>query len=159
MIGIILIGHNCIASEMLAATEHVVGEQPLMQALDVSSDSDPEAVRKSLLSKIKACDVGQGVLLLADMFGGTPCNIAMACFEAGSIEVISGFNLPLLIKAATLRSSENNLTVLADKVLQSGRQYMCLASHVVGQMKSAPCLPAKEDQAGRDKVGGDQASG
>ncbi len=145
MIGIVLIGHNRIASEMQAAVEHVVGEQPLMKAVDVGGDTEPEEVVAGLQAVIRACDVGHGVLLLADMFGGTPCNIAMGCFEAGRVEVISGFNLPLLIKAATLRGEERDLLRLAERVLQSGRQYMCLASHVVSG--GAPCRPADEDRS------------
>jgi len=136
MIGIVLIGHNHIASEMLAGVEHVVGEQPLMQALDVFKDADPATVTKSLQSMIQACDTGEGVLLLADMFGGTPCNIAMGCFQAGRVEVISGFNLPLLVKAASQRRKEKNLATLADTVLESGRSYICQASKMIGPQVS-----------------------
>ncbi len=148
MIGIVLIGHNRIASEMLAAVEHVVGEQPLMKALDVGCDSEPEHLTRELHAILHACDVGDGVLLLADMFGGTPCNIAMGCFESGRVEVISGVNLPLLIKAATLRSSEKDLLALADQVVQSGRMYICQASTMIGQKPGTPCQPAEEDRAG-----------
>jgi len=147
MIGIVLIGHNRIASEMLAAVEHVVGEQPLMKAMDVQSDSDTSQLTRELNSIIQACDVGHGILLLADMFGGTPCNIAMGCFEPGRVEVISGVNLPLLVKAATLRSKEKNLIALADQVLQSGRMYMCQASTMIGQTSRAACQPAEEDRS------------
>jgi len=136
MIGIVLIGHNHIASEMLGGVEHVVGEQPLMQALDVFKDADPAIVTKSLQSMIQACDTGDGVLLLADMFGGTPCNIAMGCFQAGRVEVISGFNLPLLVKAASQRCKEQNLAALSDIVLESGRSYICQASKMLGQQAS-----------------------
>ncbi|HKI61213.1 MAG TPA: PTS sugar transporter subunit IIA [Mariprofundaceae bacterium] len=149
MIGIVLIGHNHIASEMKAAVEHVVGEQPLMKAMDVFKDADPATVMQSLQAMIQSCDVGEGVLLLADMFGGTPCNIAMGCFRAGHVEVISGFNLPLLIKAADLRCREKSLEALADTVLQSGRQYMCQASKVmVKPHQPEACRPASEDVSG-----------
>ncbi len=124
MIGIVLVGHMKIASEMLAAMEHVVGKQPLMSAQDVI-DSNPEDIRTSLAAKIKACDIGKGTLLLADMFGGTPCNIAMGYLQPHRVEVVSGFNLPLLIKAATLRHTETDLHLLAERVVQSGRMYMC----------------------------------
>ncbi len=133
MIGLVLIGHNRIASEMKAAVEHVVGEQPLMQALDVAADVSPEQLTQRLQAMVRACDVGQGVLLLADMFGGTPCNIAMGCFEVGRVEVVSGFNLPLLIKAASLRRSEQDLTSLAAQVVAAGRHYICQASTMIGQ--------------------------
>lgn len=132
MIGIVLIGHSRIASEMLIALQHVVGEEPLVASVDVNSDSDLELLSTTLKKQIKACDVGQGVLLLADMFGGTPCNIAMGCLQAGRVEVISGFNLPLLVKASSLRHHENNLKRLVQQVVRSGRQYIQLVpSHLM----------------------------
>jgi len=137
MIGIVLIGHARIASEMLEALQYVVGEQPLMETLDVTNDSNPESLADKLQTKIQNCDVGGGVLLLADMFGGTPCNVAMGCLQAGRVEVVSGFNLPLLIKAATLRQHVSSLPELAQKVVRAGRQYiqvapnMTVAEHVL----------------------------
>jgi len=130
MIGIVLIGHARIASEMLEALQYVVGEQPLMEALDVTSDSSPESLAERLMTKIHNCDVGQGVLLLADMFGGTPCNVAMGCLQAGRVEVVSGFNLPLLIKAATLRHHVESLPELAQQVVRAGRQYIQVAPNI-----------------------------
>ncbi|MFQ5519268.1 MAG: PTS sugar transporter subunit IIA [Mariprofundus sp.] len=130
MIGIVLVGHARIASEMLVSLEHVVGEQPLIAALDITDESHPEQLSKMLMAKIRACEVGEGVLLLADMFGGTPCNIAMGCLEPGRVEVISGFNLPLLIKAATLRSHDIKLPELAHQVVKAGRQYIQVAPNI-----------------------------
>ncbi|RLL54043.1 PTS system fructose subfamily IIA component [Mariprofundus sp. EBB-1] len=130
MIGIVLIGHAHIASEMLIALQHVVGEEPLIASVDVGDDYEPESLAKVLNEKIKACDVGKGVLLLADMFGGTPCNIAMGCLKPGHVEVISGFNLPLLIKATSLRHHEKDLKVLADQVVVSGKQYIQIAQQL-----------------------------
>lgn len=132
MIGIVLIGHAHIASEMRHALEHVVGEQPLVETLDILDNGNLDKLSSTLQSKIRACDVGQGVLVLADMFGGTPCNIAMGTLQAGRVEVISGFNLPLLIKTATLRKTEKNLTSLAEQVVTAGRQYMRVSSSVIG---------------------------
>ncbi len=130
MIGIVLIGHARIAGEMLEALQYVVGEQPLMEALDVTSDCSPESLSGRLMAKIQNCDVGQGVLLLADMFGGTPCNVAMGCLQAGHIEVVSGFNLPLLIKAATLRHHVSSVPELAQQVARAGRQYIQVAPNI-----------------------------
>jgi len=115
---------------MLIALQHVVGEEPLIASVDVSETCDPEALAEMLNRKIQACDVGQGVLLLADMFGGTPCNIAMGCLKPGSVEVISGFNLPLLIKATALRHHEKDLRALAEQVVKSGRQYIQVAQRL-----------------------------
>jgi len=131
MIGIVLIGHSRIASEMLESLQYVVGEQALMEALDVTNDSSPELIADMLMTKIRSCDVGQGVLLLADMFGGTPCNVAMGCLQAGHVEVVSGFNLPLLIKAATLRYHVDSVTELAQQVVRAGRQYIQVAPCMV----------------------------
>lgn len=133
MIGIVLIGHGHICSEMRDALEHVVGEQPLVEVLDVLDNGNLELLSSTMKSKVRACDVGRGVLVLADMFGGTPCNVAMGCLEADRVEVISGFNLPLLIKTATLRKSEKNLTALAQQVLEAGRQYMMVATSITDE--------------------------
>ncbi len=136
MIGIVLIGHGHICSEMRDALEHVVGKQPLVEVLDILNNGNLEMVSATIKSKVRACDVGQGVLILADMFGGTPCNIAMGCLQADRVEVISGFNLPLLIKAATLRKTEKNLTVLAQQVLEAGRQYMRISASIIDEQSS-----------------------
>ncbi len=136
MIGIVLIGHGHICSEMRDALEHVVGKQPLVEVLDILNNGNLEMVSVTMKSKVRACDVGQGVLILADMFGGTPCNIAMGCLQADRVEVISGFNLPLLIKAATLRKTEKNLTALAQQVLEAGRQYMRISASIIDEQSS-----------------------
>ncbi len=136
MIGIVLIGHGHICSEMRDALEHVVGKQPLVEVLDILNNGNLEMVSATIKSKVRACDVGQGVLILADMFGGTPCNIAMGCLQADRVEVISGFNLPLLIKAATLRKTEKNLTALAQQVLEAGRQYMRISASIIDEQSS-----------------------
>ena len=136
MIGIVLIGHGHICSEMRDALEHVVGKQPLVEVLDILNNGNLEMVSATMKSKVRACDVGQGVLILADMFGGTPCNIAMGCLQADRVEVISGFNLPLLIKAATLRKTEKNLTALAQQVLEAGRQYMRISASIIDEQSS-----------------------
>jgi len=130
MIGIVLIGHARIASEMMEALQYVVGEQTLMEALDVTSDTSPESLTDRLVAKISNCDVGHGVLLLADMFGGTPCNVAMGCLQAGRVEVVSGFNLPLLIKAATMRHHVSSVAELAQQVVRAGRQYIQVAPNI-----------------------------
>jgi len=128
MIGIVLIGHAHIASQMKEALQHILGEQPLISTVDIVDESSTEPLSELLKAKIRACDVGDGVLLLADMFGGTPCNIAMGCLQAGRVEVVSGFNLPLLIKAATMRNKVDSVSELALHVVDAGRQYIRLAS-------------------------------
>lgn len=136
MIGIVLIGHERIASEMLAAVEHVVGSQPLMQAIDVLADRDVDTLRQQLESAVSQCDVGEGVLILADMFGGTPCNVAIACVRPGRVELVSGINLPLAIKAAYLRQSVHNLERLTEQLIEAGRKYMCHATGLMGTVSA-----------------------
>ncbi len=137
MIGIVLIGHARIAGEMLEALQYVVGEQPLMAVVDVTDDCTPEQLGERLQAKIHSCNVGQGVLLLADMFGGTPCNVAMGCLQAGHIEVVSGFNLPLLIKAAALRQHVASVPELAQQVVRAGRQYIQVAPNITATDRTA----------------------
>lgn len=128
MIGIILIAHNHIAGEMLAAAEHVLGEQSLISILDVENSDRPELVQQELASLIRQNDTGDGIFILADMFGGTPCNVAIGFAEPGRIEILSGFNLPSLIKSLSLRQQTRDVTSLAKDVVAAGQQYMCLAS-------------------------------
>ncbi|EAU53802.1 PTS sugar transporter subunit IIA [Mariprofundus ferrooxydans] len=128
MIGIVMIGHAHIASQMNEALQHILGEQPLIATVDINDESSTESLAAQLERKIRSCDVGDGVLLLADMFGGTPCNIAMGFLQAGRVEVVSGFNLPLLIKAATIRDKAASVSELANHVVDSGRQYIRMAS-------------------------------
>jgi len=133
MIGIILIAHNHIAGEMLATAEHVLGEQPLISILDVEDSDRPDLVHDELTDLIRQNNTGDGVFILADMFGGTPCNVAISCAEQGKVEVMSGFNLPSLIKSLSMRQQTSDLTALAKDVVAAGQQYMCLASEYMLQ--------------------------
>jgi len=145
MIGIVLIGHARIASEMLTAVHYVVGEQALIESVDVGDHASPAMLSTMMQATIRTCDVGDGVLVLADMFGGTPCNVAMESLQAGHIEVISGFNLPLLIKAVTLRQHSSNVAELAQQVVNSGRQYIQMASSILPTKEGSLDNCAKHD--------------
>jgi PTS system mannose-specific IIA component len=136
MIGMILVAHGNIGEEMLKAVEHVVGPQALAKALSVNAEDDVDVVLKRLKEMIRACNAGKGVLLLADMFGGTPCNLALACMRDADVEVMSGFNLPMLIKVATLRKSIDDLHVLAEKARDAGRYHMHFASEILARGNS-----------------------
>ena len=129
MIGMILIGHAHIASEMKAAVEHILGKQAYMEALDVPSSRDTNQLQDELEAMVHRCNRGYGILIFADLFGGTPCNIALSYLKSGECEVISGFNLPALIKAASCRDNTHvALNQLAHQIIESGQQYICLAS-------------------------------
>jgi len=141
MIGMVLVAHEHVGESMLSAVEHVLGPQPLSGALSVGVAVDIEAdtseLEKQLSRLIQRCDAGNGVLLFADMFGGTPCNLALASMKQHHVEVISGFNLPMLIKAASLRPSLDNLSLLAKTCRDSGRQHMHIASELLASDKAA----------------------
>lgn len=133
MIGIVLIAHARIAAEMLEAAEHVLGKQPLIATLNVEDSDQPDLLQDELAKLIRQTDTGDGVFILADMFGGTPCNVALSCAEPGRVEVLSGFNLPALIKALSLRQENPDIHTLVHDVAVAGQQYICLASDYLGQ--------------------------
>jgi len=140
MIGMVVVAHEHIGEAMLAAVEHVLGPQALVAALGIGADADIQSDlsegSERLHTLIKRCDAGDGVLLFADMFGGTPCNLALSCIEEGKVEVVSGFNLPMLIKAATLRQTLTNLRLLAQQARDAGRYHMHLASELMEKKQS-----------------------
>lgn len=130
MIGLILVTHGQLAKEFVAAMEHVVGPQAQMVSICIGPDDDMEQRRKDILEAVDAVDQGDGVILLTDMFGGTPSNLAISIMDKAKIEVIAGINLPMLIKLASVRDSAD----LADAVEQAqaaGRKYISVASKVL----------------------------
>ncbi len=140
MIGMVIVAHEHIGEAMLAAVDHVLGPQALVAALGIGADADIQSDlsegSERLQALIKRCDAGDGVLLFADMFGGTPCNLALSCIEEEKVEVVSGFNLPMLIKAATLRQTLTNLHLLAQQARDAGRYHMHLASELMEKTHS-----------------------
>jgi len=140
MIGMVVVAHEHIGEAMLAAVEHVLGPQALVAALGIGADADIQSDlsegSERLHALIKRCDAGDGILLFADMFGGTPCNLALSCIGEGKVEVVSGFNLPMLIKAATLRQTLTNLHLLAQQARDAGRYHMHLASELMEKKQS-----------------------
>ncbi|KIL97616.1 PTS system mannose-specific IIA component [Paramagnetospirillum magnetotacticum MS-1] len=132
MIGLVLVTHGRLADELVAALEHVVGPQPNVGAVCIGPDDDMERRRNDILSSVARCDDGAGVVVLTDMFGGTPSNLAISIMDKAKVEVIAGVNLPMLIKLASVRHSE----VLADAVAsaqEAGRKYINVASKLLTQ--------------------------
>ena len=127
MIGVVLVTHGRLADELKAATEHVVGPQTLFRTVCIGPQDDMEVRRQEILDSIKAVDVGDGVILLTDMFGGTPSNLAISAMGSGKVEVIAGVNLPMLIKLASVRPSAK-LADAVDKAQEAGRKYIRVAS-------------------------------
>ena len=131
MVGLIIIGHGRLAEAMKDAVEHVLGRQAQLAAINVMADDDPAVIQQRLAEEVAACDCGDGVIICADMFGGTPCNIALGCMEPGRIEILSGVSLPSLIAIASERAALRDVGKIARKGAASGRRYLCLASKLL----------------------------
>ncbi|MQX35727.1 PTS sugar transporter subunit IIA [Roseospira navarrensis] len=132
MIGLVLVTHGRLAEEMLAALEHVVGAQKNVGTICIGPDDDMEQRRADIVEAVGRVDQGQGVIVLTDMFGGTPSNLAISIMDRSTIEVIAGVNLPMLIKLASVRGTEP----LADAVTSAqlaGRKYINVASRLLTQ--------------------------
>jgi PTS system mannose-specific IIA component len=130
MIGLVLVTHGRLASEFIAALEHVVGPQRNVAAVCIGPEDDMELRRKEILDSVARVDEGDGVVVLTDMFGGTPSNLAISIIDRAKIEVIAGVNLPMLIKLASVRNTEK----LADAVTaarEAGRKYINVASQLL----------------------------
>ena len=127
MIGVVVVSHGKLARELVAAAEHVVGVQEHFTAISIEADDDMEARREQIIATAKACDSGMGVIILTDMFGGTPSNLAISVMPKGKIEVIAGANLPMLIKLAEVRGS-GDLMAAAEAASEAGRKYISIAS-------------------------------
>ncbi|MBM3584884.1 MAG: PTS sugar transporter subunit IIA [Alphaproteobacteria bacterium] len=135
MIGLVLVTHGRLAEEFIAATEHVVGAQPAVRAVCIGPDDDMERRRKDILDAVAVVDAGQGVIVLTDMFGGTPSNLAISVMEPGRVEVIAGTNLPMLIKLASVRR-EGSLRDAVACARESGRKYIYVASDLLGAVET-----------------------
>ena len=130
MIGLVLVTHGRLAEEFIAATEHVVGPQTAVKAICIGPEDDMERRREDILRAVDEVDAGRGVILLTDMFGGTPSNLAISILDKGNVEVIAGMNLPMLIKLATVRGDETLASAVA-QAQESGRKYINVASRLL----------------------------
>jgi len=132
MIGMVLVTHGRLAEEFVFALEHVVGPQQAIRAVCIGPDDDMEQRRKDILESVKAVEQGKGVVVLTDMFGGTPSNLAISIMEQTKAEVLAAINLPMLIKLASVRGTEP----LAKAVVQAseaGRRYINVASSLLAE--------------------------
>jgi PTS system mannose-specific IIA component len=130
MIGMVLVTHGQLATGFRAALEHVVGPQARLEAIAIGPEDDMEQRRSDILNAAARVQDGSGVVILTDMFGGTPSNLAISVMEGGKIEVICGINLPMLIKLATIRDSVA-LEQAAVEARDAGRKYIAIASKVL----------------------------
>ena len=132
MIGLVLVTHGRLAHEFVTAMEHVVGAQERVAAIAIGPDDDMEARRADIAAAIAEVDAGGGVILLTDLFGGTPSNLAISLLEKGRVEVIAGINLPMLIRLESARKSMNVGAAVA-AARDAGRKYISVASEVLGE--------------------------
>jgi PTS system mannose-specific IIA component len=130
MIGLVLVTHGSLARAFVAALEHVVGPQKNVAAVCIEADDDMEARRREILDAVRAVNTGSGVVLMTDMFGGTPSNLAISVMNEANVEVIAGVNLPMLIKFASLRDG-SPLSSLVIAVQEAGRKYINVASSLL----------------------------
>jgi len=130
MIGIVLVTHGKLANEFCAALTHVVGPQQQIVSIAIGANDDMENRRQDILGGVEKVDSGDGVIILTDMFGGTPSNLAISIMRPGEIEVIAGVNLPMLIKLASVRQ-ECSIRQAIEAAKESGRKYINIASELL----------------------------
>lgn len=130
MIGLVLVTHGHLADEFRSALEHVVGPQRAIETISIGPDDDMDNRRHDIMNAVTAADDGNGVIILTDMFGGTPSNLSISVMSRGNTEVIAGMNLPMLIKLAGIRG-ENNMQKALVEASEAGRKYIYVASRVL----------------------------
>ena len=130
MIGVVLVTHGRLADEFRSALEHVVGPQTHLETICIGPEDDMERRRADILAAVDRVDQGDGVVLLTDMFGGTPSNLAISVMDHGTVEVIAGVNLPMLIKLASVRADKPLAAAVSD-ARDAGRKYISVASQVL----------------------------
>ncbi len=131
MIGLVLVTHGRLAEEFVHALEHVVGHQDYLAAVSIGPDDKMDARRADISAAVKTVDSGEGVIILTDMFGGTPSNLAISLLEEGRVEVVAGVNLPMLVKLVRVRK-DSNLHKCAAAAQDAGRKYINIASQILG---------------------------
>ncbi|MGQ5701507.1 PTS sugar transporter subunit IIA [Sandaracinobacteroides sp. A072] len=132
MIGLVLVTHGRLAQEFVAAMEHVVGPQAQCLSVCIEANDDMEVKRAEIASAAAEVDKGAGVILLTDMFGGTPSNLAISLLGRPNLEVIAGVNLPMLIKLASVRKVKS-VGEAVDIAQEAGRKYISVASRLLGE--------------------------
>lgn len=130
MIGMVIVTHGDLAIEFRKALEHVVGEQTAMSTICIAADDDMEARRDDIHQAMKDVDQGNGVIVLTDLFGGTPSNMAISLMQEGDAEVIAGINLPMLVKLASTRKT-HEIGEACQIAQEAGRKYIQIASSLL----------------------------
>ena len=131
MIGLVLVTHENLALEFISAMQHVVGKQEQVEAVCIGPEDDMEMRRNEILSKAESVNSGDGTIVLTDMFGGTPSNLAISIMDRAKVEIIAGINLPMLIKLASLRK-DKNMKETVEGAQEAGKKYINIASQLLG---------------------------
>ncbi|MBK8084989.1 MAG: PTS sugar transporter subunit IIA [Devosia sp.] len=131
MIGMVLVTHGALADEFKSALQHVVGPQDFVETVAIGPDDDMEQRREDILDSVGRADQGQGVVILTDMFGGTPSNLAISAMHGRNVEVICGVNLPMLVKLARVRA-DLDIKAAVNAAADAGRKYINVASETLG---------------------------
>jgi PTS system mannose-specific IIA component len=131
MTGVVIVGHCNLADELLTVVKLIAGEVKNITAVSFDMQKPPDEAIKKVSSAVKKVDDGDGVLILTDMFGGTPSNLSLSFLESGKVEVITGVNLPILIRLITLRENGHKLKSLAKDLKSYGRKNICIASEIL----------------------------
>ena len=130
MIGLLLVTHGNLALEFKSALEHVVGPQAQLETICIGADDDMEMRRSEIVAAAGRADTGDGAIVLTDMFGGTPSNLAISIMQADKVEVLAGVNLPMLVKLASIRG-QMPLAEAVDQASEAGRKYISVASQIL----------------------------
>ncbi|MFC3206479.1 MAG: PTS sugar transporter subunit IIA [Mesorhizobium sp.] len=130
MIGLVLVTHGQLATEFRHAVEHVVGPQDNFETVAIGADDDMEQRRRDIVDAVARVDTGAGVIVLTDMFGGTPSNLAISVMQPGRTEIIAGMNLPMLIKLSSVRKGDD-MQLSLDEAQAAGRKYINVASQLL----------------------------
>jgi PTS system mannose-specific IIA component len=130
MIGLVLVTHGALAVEFKSALEHVVGPQELIETVAIGPEDDMEERRNDILGRVDAANQGDGVIILTDMFGGTPSNLAISTMQSRDVEVIAGVNLPMLVKLARVRG-DMSIKDAIRIAQEAGRKYINIASDML----------------------------
>ena len=133
-IGIVIVTHGNLGAELLKVLEHVVGHQEKIEVVSIGPEDDMEETRLNILKSVNDVNCGKGAIVLTDMFGGTPSNLAISIMESSKIDVIAGINLPMLVKLTSIRSTLT-FTEAVDQAKEAGQKYIMTASQILGQEK------------------------
>ena len=141
MVGVVLVAHCKLAPELVTVLESIVGKIEQVQAIAFEPGFNPEAVHKKISIAVKKANSGDGVLIITDMFGGTPSNISLSFLDENAVEVLTGMNLPMLIRLITLREKKLSLAELATELQSYGKRNICIASELLKRQSGVDVQP------------------